>query len=247
MLVSTNAAGGSIAYGKAIQVSSGAGVPIISHNGFGQAVTGIASLTVPPAVVLTTTTSASSGPPTLQDVGGLDLDWGRWDHTQLNALSNTLTPSSNAFPTHDVEWAVFQPANMASLTGTYRYGTSSGVPISGIDDIGGHLRGGTVEFDVNLGGGVDAISNGLLRVFDSRNSTWSVTFNGDVTGAFATMKDITGTLNSAGNVTGAIGGVFTGTGPKPAFVSGFSLQSGGSFVQGITLLNGTNCLSCTLP
>ncbi|MES2605941.1 MAG: hypothetical protein V4603_13470, partial [Pseudomonadota bacterium] len=184
-----------------------------------------------------------------QNIGSLDMDWGRWDNADLKVEATRSGNSADGITTNDVQWVVFKRANMAGLTGTYRYGNGSDVPISGIDSTGGSLKGGTIEFDVNLAGGVDAISNGLLQVFDSSNTTWRVTFNGDISSGFATMTDITGTYNSTGSVTGAIGGAFVETiagSSTPDFISGFSLQSGGNFVQGMTLLNNETCFSCTI-
>jgi hypothetical protein len=229
-----------------VQVSSGSGIPIISHNGFGQVITGSDMLEVPADVVISTLTSASTGLPTLQNIGGLDLDWGRWDNVQLDVVATRSGNPADGATTNDVEWAVFKPANMASLTGTFRYGNGSDVPISGVDQTGASLKGGVLEFIVNLAGGPDSISNGLLQVFDSNNATWRVTFNGNISGAFATMTDITGTYATTNSVTGAIGGVFTGTTSTPDFVAGFSLQSGSNFVQGITLLNNETCFSCII-
>jgi hypothetical protein len=134
---------------------------------------------------------------------------------------------------------------MASLSGTYRYGTSSDITITGIDDTGNQLKGGVLEFDINLVGGTDSISNGLLQIFDSRNSTWRATFNGDVQGAFAKMTDISGSYNGAGFLTGSMAGAFIGTGTTPDFIAGFALQSGGLFIQGITVLGNENCFSCS--
>jgi hypothetical protein len=253
MLVSTDASSGqSIAYGKAIPNNSGT-IPAISENGFGQDISSGTLLTanVPTTVVLTTTAGASSGPATSQNIGGLNVSWGRWDKTQMQTL-----PTNNAalIPINDLNWALFIPTVAMPANGTYRYATDSSIGINGIDHTGNALRGGVIEFNVNFAGGVDAISNGLLQVFDSRNATWRVTFNGNIVGAFATMTDITGTVSvpgasSLGNVTsGAIGGVFTGTGPTPAFVNGFSIKSGSEFIQGMTLLNKTTCItSCVLP
>jgi hypothetical protein len=257
MLVSTGAAGGDIAFGKAKQGSNGGeGVPVISHNGFGQANTDADALKVPAKVVLTTADNASTGAPTMQNVGGIaDLDWGRWDNVQLAVKSNQLATPGDARPPQDLMWAVFKPV-AAPTTGTFRYGNNAAVPISGVDSSGGALRGGSIEFDIDFAGGVDAISNGSIVIFDSSNATWSATFNGDittrtigaVTGTSATMTDISGTLNGAGSLTGAMGGVFTtGAGPQPDFVGGFSLKAdSGGFVQGITLLNDRDCFSCAV-
>ena len=124
-----------------------------------------------------------------------------------------------------------------------RYGNNSNVAITGIDETGGALKGGVIEFDVDFG--TDLISNGTMLIYDSSNTTWSVTFDGNVHGAFATMSNVTGTFGGTDTVTGAIGGAFTGTTTTPDFVSGFSLKSGSSFVQGMSLLDNENCFTCT--
>ena len=249
MLVSTNASGGSVAYGKALRTNGSSSVPVLSHNGFGQDIAASTLLKVPADVVITTAGTASTGPAQALNVGGLELDWGRWDNIQIEVKANLTTTS--AVPANDIEWAVFRPANMASLNGTYRYGTDSRIPLRGTDDTGTALRGGLIEFDVNLAGGPDAISNGLLQVFDSRNSTWRVTFNGDIQGPYARMTDISGTFGGSGFVTGAIGGVFVttpagGIANTPDFITGFSLQSGSNFVQGFGLMNNETCISCSV-
>ena len=182
----------------------------------------------------------------MQDVGGLDLDWGRWDDVQIESKVGTVTL------TRDVQWAVFKPTLTMPTTGTLiRYGNNSTTPFSGIDDTGSALRSGVIEFDVTFGQTVDAIRNGSLKVFDSRNATWNVTFNGDLHGAFVRMTDVTGTYtntsNAVSNVTAsAIGGVFTGTTSTPDFVMGFSLKAGTSFIQGTSLLNNETCFNCAL-
>jgi hypothetical protein len=256
-MVSTNAAGGHLAYGKALQGSSnGAGTPTLSHGGFGEATTATNFLLASSAKVIVT---ATSGTPTLQDIGGLDLDWGRWNQTQLDVVSTTLS-TTDAKPANDTLWAVFKPANMSSLTGTHRYGNNSSVPINGSDHSDGNLNGGVIEFDIDFGASTDAISNGSLTVYDSNNDTWRATFNGDInhrtvgdiTGTFATMTDISGTYKGTQPITdGAFGGAFTNTTSAPAFVGGFSLKandSGGGavFVQGMTVLNSSNCFTCPL-
>jgi hypothetical protein len=238
LLVSTGASGGNMALGKALQGSgSGAGAPTISFNGFGSN-----SLTIPASNVITTVTGASTALPTLQNVGGLDLDWGRWDDVQIESKHGTVTL------TKDVMWAVFIPtATMPSPTGTaVRYGNNSTVPINGIDDTGGALRSGVIEFDVTFGQTVDAISNGSMVVFDSRNLSWNITFNGDLSGPYVKMTDVTGTFNTTGNVTGTMAGAFTGTGLTPDFVTGFSLTSGSNFIQGTSLLNNEDCFTCAV-
>lgn len=238
MLVASNGTN-SIAFGKALRTT----IPTLSHNGFGLAITSSNLLKTPADVVF----SAGSNAAATQSVGTLELDWGRWDDGVLSVQTNTT--ANPASPTgKDIDWAVFKPANMASLSGTYRYSTNSDITITGIDDTGNALKGGLIEFNVNLAGGTDAISNGLLQVFDSRNSTWRATFNGDVQGAFAKMTDISGSYNGTGFITGSIGGAFMGTGTAPAFISGFALQNGGLFVQGINVLvPDQNCLSCISP
>jgi hypothetical protein len=238
----SNSGSNSIAFGKALRTTNGTNIPTISHNGFGLAITSSNLLAVPAGVVLSATANVAS----TQNVGGLELDWGRWDDGALDVKSNT-TANAASPPGKDLDWAVFKPANMASLSGTFRYGTTSDITITGIDDTGNALKGGLIEFDVNLAGGVDAISNGLLQIFDSRNSTWRATFNGDVQGAFAKMTDISGSYNNTGFLTGAIGGAFIGTGTTPDFLTGFALQNGGLFIQGITVLNNENCFSCAAP
>lgn len=242
--MSTDASGGSIAYGKAVQGSgSGAGIPVLSHNGFGQAITSSSLLAVPSTVVISTAAGASTGAPTLQNVGTLDLDWGRWDNAQIEVKNG----ASNAIPPNDVEWAVFKPSTMTGLaSGTIRYGNNSSVPISGIDQTGNSLKNGVIEFDITFGLTTDAISNGSLQVFDSANIAWKVTFNGDISGAYAKMTDISGTRDAVGSVTGVIGGVFTGTTTTPDFVGGFALKSGSNFIQGISLMNNENCFNCPL-
>lgn len=235
MLVASNASN-SIAFGKALRAT----IPTLSHNGFGLVITSSNLLKNPADVVLI----AGSNTTSTQNVGNLELDWGRWDDGALAVQTNTsVNPASP--PGKDIDWAVFKPANMASLSGTYRYSTNSDITITGIDDTGNALKGGLIEFDVNLAGGTDAISNGLLQIFDSRNSTWRATFNGDVMGAFAKMTDISGSYNGTGFITGSIGGAFMGTGTTPDFITGFALQNGSLFIQGITVMANENCFSCS--
>lgn len=240
--MSSNGSGGSLTGGKALQGSgSGAGVPTISFNANSVITNQTALFAIPATNVITTVTGASSGLPTHQNVGGLDLDWGRWDDVQVESKVGTITL------TNDVQWAVFIPTASMPVTGTLiRYGNNSIVPIVGIDDTGSALRSGTIEFDVTFGQTIDAISNGSLIVFDSRNATWNVTFSGDLHGSLVEMTDITGTFNSAGSVAGDIGGAFTGATSTPDFVMGFTLQSGSNFIQGMSLLNNENCFTCAV-
>lgn len=245
-MVSTNASGGSIAYGKAIQGSgSGAGVPTLSHNGFGKSVSDPDLLQIDADYVITTGASASSGPPVLQNVGGLDLDWGRWDHVQIDEKVGSAAHESATAGTEWLHWAVFKPANMASTTGTVHYGNNSVTPLIGVDESGGALHGGVIEFDVDFDGG--AITNGSMVLFDSANDTWNVTFDGHVHDSFAQMTNVSGTFGGTASVTGVIGGAFVDTGTTnatPDFITGFSLQSGSSFVQGMSLLNNEDCFTC---
>jgi hypothetical protein len=249
MVVSTSAPGGAIGFGKAIQVSSGSGVPIISHNGFDQNIAGSDMLEVPADVVFTANATAPTRLPTLENIGSLDMDWGRWDNVDLKVESTRSGNLADGQTTNDVNWVVFKPASMAGLTGKYRYGNGSDIAIAGIDETGASLKGGVFEFDVNLAGGTDAISNGLLQINDSSNTSWRVTFNGDISGSYATMTDISGTFNGSTSVTGAIGGAFvSGSGTTPDFIGGFSLKAvtGGDFVQGMTVLNNETCFSCNV-
>ncbi len=264
MLVSSGSVGGDIAFGKAVQVTADA-TPVLSHNGFGKDISdsGVAPAdleTIPAAVVLVNT-SPTAGLPTKTNIsGGLQLDWGRWNLANVSVESTTLTPTTNAIPGRtrcntstsancDVLWAVFQPRAVADMNGSVlgRFGNNSSVPIHGFDDAGLALLGGIFEFDVDLSSGPDAISSGLLTIFDSANATWRATFNGDIEGAYATMTDIVGTFSGGeGPITGSIGGAFTGATATPHFVGGFALQHGSHFVQGISVLNPDDCFSCTL-
>jgi hypothetical protein len=238
LLVTNDGIGG----GKALQGSgAGAGVPTISFNANSDITNQTALFAIPATNVITTVSGASTGAPTLQNVGGLDLDWGRWDDAQIESKVGTITLTS------DVLWAVFIPTATMPATGTLiRYGNNSIVPINGVDDTGGALRSGVIEFDVTFGQTLDAITNGSLVVFDSRNASWNVRFNGDVHGSLVEMTDVAGTFNGSGNVFGDIGGAFTGSGPTPDFVMGFSLESGSNFIQGMSLLNNENCFTCAV-
>jgi hypothetical protein len=125
------------------------------------------------------------------------------------------------------------PADLADLSGTVNY--ASGGNFVGTDGTGAALQNVEMSFEVNLGGGSGAISNGRLVVQDSQQGMWSAGFQGDITNASATMTNVHGT-HGANPLTGAIQGVFTGTGALPDFVTGFVLQSGSSSVQGLTVL-----------
>jgi hypothetical protein len=242
MLVTQGVGNNHIAFGRAIPGSASTAA-LITHNGFGLAIDNPNLLAAQAVAVLTTANNASTAPSTGPALQGLELTWGRWNKTQIQIRTNPANNTTDAAPNANMEWAVFKPANMAGLTGTFRYGNSSLLASSSIDQTGAELLGGIVEFDVNLAGGPFSISNGLLQIFDSTNATWRVTFNGTLNGAFATMTDIIGFFGTA-PVTGSLGGVFIGTGTTPDFVGGFSLQSGFNFVQGIALLDNENCFSC---
>ena len=122
---------------------------------------------------------------------------------------------------------------MANLSGTVNYASSG--TFAGTDATGSALRDVSMAFDVNLAGGPGAITNGRLRVLDSHQDAWNAAFDGNVANASVIMTNVTGTYANQ-PLTGAIQGVFTGTGARPDFISGFVLQSEGASVQGITEL-----------
>jgi len=174
------------------------------------------------------------------NINGLELDWGRWDNTEVLLDENALNPTRISAPGTDIEWAIFKPADMSSKTGRASYTASQ---FTGQAENGGAISQVKMDFDVNLAGGTNAISNGQLRVVEGNTSNWSVSFSGDVSGAYATMNGISGTFTGTGisqtvdqaNMRGA----FVGTGSTPDFLTGFVLQSRTDSVQGLILSSPT--------
>jgi hypothetical protein len=169
-------------------------------------------------------------------IDGMELDWGRWDNTEVLLDESPLNPTRISAPGTDIEWAVFKPADMSSKTGRASYTVSR---FTGQAENGGAISEIKMDFDVNLAGGTSAISNGQLRVVEGNTSNWSVTFSGDVAGAYATMKGISGTFTGTGISQtvdqASMRGAFVGTGSTPDFLTGFVLQSRTDSVQGLIL------------
>lgn len=170
------------------------------------------------------------------NIDGLELDWGRWDNTEILLDESPLNPTRINAPDTDIEWAVFKPADMSSKTGKASYRASQ---FNGQAENGGAISEVKLDFDVNLAGGTNAISNGQLRIVEGNTSNWTVSFSGDVSGAYATMKDISGTFTGTGTSQTVdqanMRGAFVGTGSTPDFVTGFVLQSRTDSVQGLIL------------
>ena len=148
-------------------------------------------------------------------------------------------------PDHTVYWATVVPANIANLTGYANYSTTNICGTAGTcigsDNNGLDLTSVDMSFGVDFSTG--AINSGQLNVEDAAMQNWIVNFDGTVIGAIATMNNISGSVfDSSGSFQSGIynaeiGGVFTGTtGTDSGFVSGFAMQSGGAFIQGMTTL-----------
>ncbi|MEY4642127.1 MAG: hypothetical protein RLZZ227_2121 [Pseudomonadota bacterium] len=133
----------------------------------------------------------------------------------------------------------FRQASIAHLAGTVTYQNAQFV---GFDESGAALLDVDMAFDVDLRGGQGAVSNGRLLVVDAGREIWRAAFEGEVTATSAVMSDVTGRVGSA-SLSGSVQGIFTGTGAVPDFFSSFILESGDSFVKGLTLLNPT-CGTC---
>jgi hypothetical protein len=80
-------------------------------------------------------------------------------------------------------------------------------------------------------------------VIDGGHDVWRATFQGDITSTSAVMSNVTGSYAADAPLSGSVQGLFTGTGTVPDFFSGFILESGDSFVKGLTILNPT-CGTC---
>ncbi len=170
----------------------------------------------------------------LLNPGVLVSDWGVWDTASPVAQNNVQRIIGLFFNSGD-EHTMLIPADMADLSGTVNYASDGN--FAGTDDTGAALQNVEISFDIDLAGGPGAISNGQLLVVDGQQGMWAAGFQGNVTNAAATMTNVHGTHN-ANPLAGSIQGVFTGTGALPDFVTGFVLQSGGSYVQGMTVLKG---------
>jgi hypothetical protein len=168
----------------------------------------------------------------LLNPGEFVTDWGVWD-TAAPVAQTSIQRIIGLFFNSGDEQVVVIPAGMADLSGTVHYASSG--KFAGTDGTGAALQNVEMSFEVNLGAGAGAISNGQLLVLDSQQGTWQAGFQGDVANATATMTNVHGSYD-ANPLAGSIQGIFTGTGTLPNFVTGFVLRSAGNSVQGLTVL-----------
>jgi hypothetical protein len=239
-----------LAWGKAAD-DDGDTIPTLTHNGINQSITTGDFLAVPADEVISPYDNVESQvTPINSSVDDFDVSWGIWDHNDIRVFVDTANPntlSSNA-PTRNVTWGIVAPAALADLTGQVSYIGSASCGTSanciGLDSAGNDILNVDMSFMVDFSQSVGAISDGTLQVGTGPLGTWAVTFDGDVQGVFAQMKNIaddTAVSGAVTGVTGNIGGVFTGTGGS-GFVGAFDLHSGSDFVQGMTLINQNNPL-----
>jgi len=212
------------------------------------------------------TVIATSGSPDyeLDNVNGLDVDWGYWNSNNMTIMNNRLNASDSYIGSSDLFWAHITPStDIADRSGEYyyyadyyNYAVGKGVLDTGNAGVMDYFE---MYFYVDFSGSsASAISGGwldarLTNPLDTYDRvSYDVSFTGGtLNGALVEFNGISGNIYDGltegticlSCVAGEIGGVFTGTASGSSggsFVTGFSLHQidGPSSIQGMSTLHG---------
>jgi len=237
-----------IGFGKALRWAQGnLGAPLLTHNGLQES--GAPALTVPASHVLTSANNTAASQANVI----LELDWGRWNETDVIASTNRLDRSIVASNNSSINWALFKPA---SVTLADLKGKSYTLSDYQLSNDAGHTEFHSVNMNFDIDMGTGNITNGQIGIMERiyidtapfEGDYWDAGFSGSIqsngftqltgSGSFY-ERDFANNLPEVGApATLSIQGVFVGTGSTPAFLSGFVLQQTGvtgNFVQGLLL------------